>query len=42
MNLGNFSISLASARAFYDAFGFKTFVGNAAQSWLILKNHVIG
>jgi len=49
MNLGNFSISLAvkdiaASRAFYEALGFKTFGGNAAQGWLILKNgeHVIG
>jgi catechol 2,3-dioxygenase-like lactoylglutathione lyase family enzyme len=49
MNLGNFSISLAvkdieASRAFYDALGFKTFMGNATQGWLILKNgdHVIG
>jgi lactoylglutathione lyase len=49
MNLGNFSISLAvkdidASRAFYEAFGFKIFMGDAAQGWLILKNgeHVIG
>ena len=49
MNLGNFSISLAVkdievSRAFYEALGFRTFGGNAAQGWLILKNgdHVIG
>ena len=49
MNLGNFSISLAvkdiaASRAFYDALGFKIFMGNATQGWLILKNgdHVIG
>ena len=49
MNLGNFSISLAvkdieASRAFYEALGFKVFMGNAAQGWLILKNgdHVIG
>ena len=49
MNLGNFSVSLAvkdidASRAFYDVLGFKTFMGNAAQGWLILKNgeHVIG
>jgi catechol 2,3-dioxygenase-like lactoylglutathione lyase family enzyme len=49
MNLGNFSISLAvkdieASRAFYEALGFKTFMGNATQGWLILKNgdHVIG
>jgi catechol 2,3-dioxygenase-like lactoylglutathione lyase family enzyme len=49
MNLGNFSVSLAvkdieASRTFYDAFGFKVFMGDAAQGWLILKNgdHVIG
>ena len=43
MQLGAFSISLAAkdlqaSRAFYEAFGFKEFGGNAAQNWLILKN----
>ncbi len=49
MKLGVFSISLAvkdieASRAFYEAFGFTVFGGNAAQNWLILKNgeHVIG
>jgi catechol 2,3-dioxygenase-like lactoylglutathione lyase family enzyme len=49
MNLGNFSISLAvkdieASRAFYEALGFKVYMGNATQGWLILKNgdHVIG
>ena len=49
MNLGNFSVSLAvkdieASRAFYEALGFKTFMGDTAQGWLILKNgdHVIG
>ena len=49
MQLGNFSISLAvknldASKTFYEKFGFKTFAGNAAQNWLILKNgdHVIG
>jgi catechol 2,3-dioxygenase-like lactoylglutathione lyase family enzyme len=49
MQLGMFSISLAvknleASRAFYEKFGFKSFAGNAAQNWLILKNgdHVIG
>ena len=49
MKLGVFSISLAvkdieASRAFYEAFGFKTFGGNAEQGWLILKNgeHIIG
>ncbi len=43
MDLGNFSISLAvkdiqASRAFYEAFGFQEFGGDAAQGWLILKN----
>jgi len=43
MDLGNFSISLAvkdleTSRKFYEKLGFKTFAGNAAQNWLILKN----
>ena len=49
MQLGAFSISLAvkdiaASRAFYEAFGFKSFGGNPAQNWLILKNgdHIIG
>jgi len=49
MKLGVFSISLAvkdieASRAFYEAFGFKVFGGNAEQGWLILKNgeHIIG
>src|SRR5215813_14223718 len=49
MDLGNFSISLAVkdievSRSFYEKFGFKVFMGNAAQKWLIMKNgdHVIG
>ena len=49
MDLGNFSISLAvkdieASKRFYEKFGFKVFMGNASQNWLILKNghHVIG
>ena len=49
MELGAFSISLAvkdleASRRFYEKFGFKVFMGDAAQNWLILKNgdHVIG
>ena len=49
MQLGAFSISLAvkdleASRSFYEKLGFKTFAGDAAQNWLILKNgdHVIG
>ena len=49
MKLGAFSISLAvkdieASRAFYEKHGFRTFGGNAARNWLILKNgdHIIG
>ena len=49
MELGNFSISLAvkdiqASQAFYEKLGFKVFMGNAAQRWLIMKNgpHAIG
>ena len=49
MELGNFSISLAvkdieASRSFYEKFGFKVFMGDAKQNWLIMKNgdHVIG
>jgi len=49
MELGAFSISLAvkdikASKAFYEKLGFKDFVGDISQNWLILKNgeHVIG
>jgi catechol 2,3-dioxygenase-like lactoylglutathione lyase family enzyme len=49
MDLGNFSISLTvkdleASRSFYEKFGFKVFMGDASQNWLIMKNgdHVIG
>ena len=49
MELGAFSISLAvkdleASRAFYEKFGFRVFMGDATQNWLILKNgeHTIG
>ena len=49
MELGAFSVSLAvksiaASQAFYEKFGFKVVMGEAAQNWLILKNghHVIG
>ena len=49
MELGNFSISLSvkdieTSKAFYEKFGFRSFMGNASQKWLIMKNgeHVIG
>ena len=43
MQLGVFSISLAvkdleASRSFYEKFGYKTFAGNAAHNYLILKN----
>jgi lactoylglutathione lyase len=49
MELGNFSVSLAvkdiaASQAFYEKLGFKIFMGDITQNWLILKNgdHVIG
>ncbi len=49
MDLGAFSVSLnvkdiEASRAFYEKFGFKPFMGEAAKKWLIMKNgdHVIG
>ena len=49
MELGAFSISLAvkdiaASKAFYEKLGFKVFLGDMAQNWLIMKNgdHVIG
>lgn len=49
MELGNFSVSLAvkdlkASMDFYEKLGFKTFGGDVAQNWAILKNgdHVIG
>ena len=49
MELGAFSISLAvkdikASKAFYEKLGFKVFLGDISQNWLILKNgeHVIG
>ena len=49
MELGTFSISLAvkdieASKSFYEKFGFKPVMGEAAQNWLIMKNgnHVIG
>jgi catechol 2,3-dioxygenase-like lactoylglutathione lyase family enzyme len=43
MRLGNFSVSLAvkdigKSRAFYEALGFKTILGDEKQNWLILQN----
>lgn len=49
MELGAFSISLSvkdihASKAFYEKLGFKVFMGDITQNWLILKNgqHVIG
>jgi catechol 2,3-dioxygenase-like lactoylglutathione lyase family enzyme len=49
MELGAFSISLAvkdikASKAFYEKLGFKSFGGDIAENWAILKNgdHVIG
>src|SRR6185369_1752863 len=49
MQLGAFSISLAvkditASQQFYEKLGFKSFGGNAAKNWVILKNgdHIIG
>ena len=49
MELGAFSISLAvkdinASKAFYEKLGFKAFMGDSSQNWLILRNgaHVIG
>lgn len=43
MELGAFSISLAvkdleASKSFYEKLGFTVFGGDAAQSWLILRN----
>lgn len=49
MKLGAFSISLAvkdiqASKAFYEKLGFKPFMGDGSQNWLMMKNgdHVIG
>ena len=49
MELGTFSISLAvkdikASKDFYEKLGFKVFMGDISQNWLILKNreHAIG
>lgn len=49
MELGAFSISLAvkdiqASKNFYEKLGFKPFMGDISQNWLILKNgdHIIG
>lgn len=49
MDLGNFSVSLAvkdieASKLFYEKLGFKVFMGDQSQGWLIVKNgnHAIG
>lgn len=49
MDLGAFSVSLAvkdieASRRFYEQLGFVSFMGDARENWLILRNgdHVIG
>ena len=49
MELGAFSVSLAvkdieASKGFYQKLGFRVFMGNQSQNWLIMKNgdHVIG
>jgi lactoylglutathione lyase len=49
MEMGNFSVSLAvkdieASKLFYEKLGFKVFLGNQSQNWLIMKNgdHAIG
>jgi catechol 2,3-dioxygenase-like lactoylglutathione lyase family enzyme len=49
MDVGAFSISLAvkdikASKAFYEKLGFRSFGGDVAENWAILKNgsHVIG
>ena len=49
MLLGAFSVSLSvkdieASKRFYENLGFKVFMGDQAQNWLIMKNgeHVIG
>lgn len=43
MELGNFSVSLAvkdieASKRFYEKLGFKVFMGDQSQGWLIMKN----
>jgi lactoylglutathione lyase len=49
MELGAFSVSLAvkdiaASKLFYEKLGFKVFMGEPSQNWLIMKNgdHVVG
>ncbi|MSP53644.1 MAG: VOC family protein [Gammaproteobacteria bacterium] len=43
MHLGTFSVSLAvkdieTSKLFYEKLGFKIFMGDQSQNWLIMKN----
>ena len=43
MELGNFSVSLAvkdieASKRFYENLGFKVFMGDQSQGWLIMRN----
>jgi lactoylglutathione lyase len=43
MQLGAFSVSLAvkdlaASKAFYETLGFRSFAGNAANNWLMMRN----
>lgn len=43
MSIGNFSVSLAvknirESREFYEKLGFKVFMGDIEQNWLIMQN----
>ena len=43
MELGNFSVSLAvkdieASKLFYEKLGFRVFMGDQSQGWLIMKN----
>lgn len=49
MDLGAFSVSLAvkdieASKQFYEKLGFRVFMGDQSQNWLIMKNgeHAIG
>ena len=46
MELGAFSVSLAvkdiaASRQFYEKLGFRSFMGDASQNWLILRNGAV-
>lgn len=49
MELGSFSVSLSvknieTSKIFYEKLGFKVFMGDPSQNWLVMKNgdHAIG